>query len=193
MPHKFIQSIPQHAKRVFKGVLFEVWQWEQEMFDGTMRTFEAVKRPDYAGVIPILENGKVVLLEQQQPGSRIFFSFPGGRVDEGETPLEAAQRELREEAGLEAREWMTWKQFQPHAKYVFEVHIFIARQCYTIGVPTMPEEEKIVVHERNFDELLELADQEDLFRGDAMRIDFLRAKYNKEERERLRRLFYGST
>ncbi len=191
MAHTFSYGIPPHAKRVFKGVLFEVWQWEQEIFDGTKRTFEVVKRSDYAGVVPILENGKMVVLEQRQPNSIIFFSFPGGRVDEGETPLEAARRELREEAGIEAGEYMLWKRYQPHAKYVFEVNIFIARKCRTVGIPTMPEEESIVVHEFDFDELIELVDREDLFRGDAMRIDFLRAKYDRNERDILRKLFYG--
>ena len=192
MPHKFSQGIPDYATRVFKGVLFEVWQWKQKMFDGSTQTYEAVRRPDYAGIIPILENGKFVVIEQQQPGSKAFYSFPGGRVDQGETPETAAARELREEAGLATDSLELWKQYQPHMKYVFEVYIYIARGCRQIGIPSLPAEEKITVHEYTFDEVIELSDQEDLFRGDGMRIDFLRAKYDKGAREKLKRLLYST-
>jgi hypothetical protein len=46
-------SIPTDAKMIFKGKLFEVWQWEQKMFDGSVETFEHLKRPNMAVVIPI--------------------------------------------------------------------------------------------------------------------------------------------
>lgn len=150
MAHRFVQGIPPHATRVFKGVLFEVWQWEQEMFDGSKRTFEAVKRPDYAGVIPILESGKFVVLEQEQPGSKPFYSFPGGRVDENETPEDAAKRELREEAGVAPGRLVLWKHYQPYVKYVFDVYVYIAHECRRVGMPTMPEEERITVHAYTF-------------------------------------------
>ena len=36
-------KVPKQAKRVFKGVIFDVYQWEQEMFDGTKEIFEKLK------------------------------------------------------------------------------------------------------------------------------------------------------
>jgi len=191
MPHKFFQGIPSHAKRVFKGVLFEVWQWEQEIFDGTKRTFEAVKRQDYAEAIPVLENGKIVVIEQQQPHLKSFYSFIGGRVDAGETPLNAARRELREESGLESPEFFLWKRIQPYQKVIFEGSHYIARRCRYVGEPTMPEEEKITIHEMEFDELIRFVNECDTFRGMQSQGDFVRAKYDETERERLKKLFYG--
>jgi len=38
------KGIPSNAKLAFKGVIFEVWQWEQEMFDGTTEIFERIWR-----------------------------------------------------------------------------------------------------------------------------------------------------
>ena len=69
------------------------------MFNGTFQTFEMLKRPGTAMVIPVLENGKIVLTKQTQPNRHAFFGFAGGRVDKDETPLQAAIRELKEETG----------------------------------------------------------------------------------------------
>src|SRR3989344_4677291 len=109
-------SIPNHAKKVFKGVIFDVYQWEQKMFDGSVDTFERLKRPDTVVVFPVLPNGKIILTEQEQPGSRVFIGATGGRVDEGEGILEAAKRELLEESGYTAEEFTLWDARQPIGK-----------------------------------------------------------------------------
>lgn len=54
-----------------------------------------------AGVI-LVESGKVALIERYRAGSH-YFVFPGGGVDEGETPEKAAVRETEEELGLQVR------------------------------------------------------------------------------------------
>ena len=48
-----LKPIPKDARCVFKGVIFEVWQWEQKMFDGSMATFERIKRPDTVVIIQL--------------------------------------------------------------------------------------------------------------------------------------------
>ncbi len=93
------QPLPTNAKRVFKGVLFDIYQWEQAGYDGQIKIFEKAKRADSAMVIPVTSEGKIILCEQEQPGKHQFTGLIGGRLDQGEGPLEAAKRELLEEAG----------------------------------------------------------------------------------------------
>src|SRR3989344_90768 len=94
------QPIPENAKRVFRGVIFDVYQWEQEMYDGTRTIFEKLKRPDTVVVFRVLPDGKIILTEQEQPGGKgPFIGATGGRVDEGEDILAVAKRELLEESG----------------------------------------------------------------------------------------------
>jgi 8-oxo-dGTP pyrophosphatase MutT (NUDIX family) len=131
------------------------------------------------------------MLEQQQPGTRAFYSFVGGRVDAGETPEAAARRELREEAGMEAGTLVLWRHTQPFQKVVFEGYEFVARNCCYVGAPTLPKEEHIIIHEMTFEEVIELVSESHLFRGDHLKPDFLRAKYDRHAKEELRKQLYG--
>ncbi len=80
-PPKSKQPIPGNARLVFKGVIFDVYQWEQELFDGTKTTFEKLKRPDTVVVFPVLPNGKILLTKQEQPGKEPFIGATGGRAE----------------------------------------------------------------------------------------------------------------
>ncbi len=86
--------MPENAKRVYKGVIFDTYQWEVEGYDGSKKIFEKVKRADTVMEIAVTEEGKIILSKQEQPGRSPFIGCLGGRVDEGERPLEAAKREL---------------------------------------------------------------------------------------------------
>ena len=68
------------------------------MFDGHEVVFEKIKRPDTVLVLPVFDDGRILLVEEEQPGSKPGIGTPGGRVDDGEGILEAAKRELREES-----------------------------------------------------------------------------------------------
>ncbi|HVS79005.1 MAG TPA: NUDIX domain-containing protein, partial [Candidatus Saccharimonadales bacterium] len=97
--------IPVNAKKVFDGKIFDVYQWPQKMYDGTTETFEMLKRPNTVVVLAI-KDGELVILKQSQPNlQNEFMDFPGGRADEGETPLESAKRELLEETGMTFKNW----------------------------------------------------------------------------------------
>lgn len=65
-----------------------------------------VENPDWVNVIALTKENEVVLIEQFRYGvERIILELPGGLIDEGEKPEEAAKRELLEETGFSARKW----------------------------------------------------------------------------------------
>ena len=145
-----------NARRVFKGVMFDVYQWEQELFDGTTATYEALRRPDTAIVFPVLADGKILLTKQQQSGSRPFIGGAGGRIEEGESALEGAKRELREETGYEADEWILWDAVQPVGKLDWAVYSFIAKGLRKVGDMDLDPGEKIELYPVTFDEFLDI-------------------------------------
>ncbi|MFH1534525.1 MAG: NUDIX domain-containing protein [Patescibacteria group bacterium] len=112
------QPIPKNAKKVFSGILFDVYQWNQKLFDGKETTFEKLVRPDTVVIFPILEDGRILLTKQEQPGKVPFIGATGGRVDKGEDILEAAKRELLEESGYEAAEFVLWDAQHPTSKLI---------------------------------------------------------------------------
>lgn len=60
-------KLPENAKCVFKGVLFDIYQWEQEMFDGTYSIFEKVVRLPSSQIIATTPENKIILLDEEQP------------------------------------------------------------------------------------------------------------------------------
>lgn len=93
--------IPPKADCVFRGEIYEVHQWLQKMPDGSVKTFEMLRRPDTVMVIALDEAGDVLVIDEEQPGGIVRKNhLPVGRVDSSdESVLAAAQRELREETG----------------------------------------------------------------------------------------------
>ena len=71
--------------------------------DGRRVSFHAVRVPAVAYVLPLLDDGRVVLLRQYRPivGEELW-ELPAGTIEAGESPETCARRELREEAGYEA-------------------------------------------------------------------------------------------
>lgn len=150
------QPIPSKAKEVFAGEIFSVYQWEQQMFDGSTTTFEKLKRPNTIGVVPVTQKEKIVITEQEQPGMEQFYSLAGGRIDQGETVAEAAHRELREETGMEAAELVPWFALRPYDKIEWIIYVVIARGCWPVGELQLDAGEKISTLELSFTEFKQI-------------------------------------
>lgn len=152
-----VDLIPQQAELKFKGELFDVYQWPQEMFDGSMATFEMLRREDTVEVVAIKDD-KIVVTYQTQPCQDWFYAYPGGRHDNpAENELDAAKRELREEAGMIFRDWKLVDVKQPYSKMDWLVYTFVATGFESQGDLILDAGEKIKVLEVTFDELQELA------------------------------------
>ena len=182
------QPIPDHAKKVFSGILFDVYQWQQKMFDGSTATFEKLKRPDTVVVFPVLADGRILLTEQEQPGKEPFIGATGGRVDAGEENLTAAKRELLEESGYEAAEFILWDAQHPLSKVDWVVFTFIAKGLTKVADIHLDAGEKITMKPVTFDEMIDLGTNHGFAEREIIQ-KLLEAKYDKKKREELRKLF----
>lgn len=184
------QPIPPHARRVFRGVIFDVYQWEQPAYDGTVKLFEKLKRPDTAVVIPVTAEGKIIVSRQEQPGKIPFVGCLGGRVDAGENALEAARRELLEESGFVSDDWTLFDAVQPTSKIEWVVYTFIARNCKKIAEQALDGAEKIELSLVDFDEFTGIVTDEH-FGEQEIKIRFLEARNDPEKIELLRKKILG--
>jgi len=147
-------KLPANAKLVFKGNIFDTYQWEQDLYDGSTDTFEMLKRPNTIQIIPTA-NHKVFISNESQPSKGKFFTLLGGRQEDGEDPLETAKRELLEEAGMESDDWELWQVTEPYTKIEWEIYIYIAKNCRKTGQQNLDAGEKIEILELSFDQFVE--------------------------------------
>lgn len=173
------RKIPKHAKRVYKGIIFDVYQWQQKMFDGKYQTFEALKRPNTVEVLAE-QNGKIILGRQKQPNKNWFYSLFGGRQDRDETPLQTAKRELKEEAGFVSKDWELLNIYEPHFKIDWKIYFYVARNCQKSGKQKLDTGEQIIIKKVSFNQFMEIIDNEN-FWGDQIANDIFRIKQNKKK------------
>lgn len=97
--------------------------------DGRVHDFYVIEAPDWINVIPLTDDGLVVLIEQYRHGTgEISLEIPGGMIDAGESPRDAAARELLEETGYEASEVTLLGRTRPNPALQDNwIHTFVAR------------------------------------------------------------------
>lgn len=183
-------QLPFNANLVFKGKIFEVLQWEQKMYNGTVETFEKLRRTNTAQVIPVIGD-KILIQTQEQPDKpHPFNSLSGGRCEEGEEPLTAAKRELLEETGYVSDDWMLWREENPVSKIIWTVYTYIARNCYFKQPPHLDAGEKITVRLISFDEFLMLSEDPAFYERKDLYCALIRARFDKKFKEEFYNLFF---
>lgn len=152
-------KVPHEAKKVFNGILFDVYQWKQKVFDGSIDIYEMVGTKPSNSIIAITGK-KIIVLDQEQPGTKPFVSLPGGRTEEGENEKLAAKRELLEETGYVSEEFELWFTANEHTKIDAESDIWIAKNCKRTSEQSLDKGEKIKVNLIEFDNFLNLVRDE---------------------------------
>jgi len=180
-------KIPKIAKKVFTGKIFDVFQWQQKMFDGSFQTFERIKRPDTVQVIAI-EEGKILICRETQPDRPEGYTLIGGRVDPGEDALTAAKRELKEESGYESEDWELWRTYTPDSKIEWDIYVYIARGCKKTSEQDLDSGEKIIIEKVDIDGLVKVMESP-MFSGTEIAYHILSMNLNGEIDEFRKKLF----
>lgn len=113
--------------------------------DSSEHTFFVVENPDWVNIIALTKNEEVVLIEQFRHGAEeIILEIPGGMLDKDETPETAARRELLEETGFEAEEFIYLGKSQPNpAIQNNTIYHFLAKDCEKTGETSFDEHESV--------------------------------------------------
>jgi ADP-ribose pyrophosphatase len=106
--------------------------------------YYAIQLPDYVLIFPEMEDGSIRMLRQYRHGlRRVCLGFPGGAIEPGETPLDAARRELREELGMIAGAWHSVGALRTNGNQGCNTaHLFRATACRVVEAPGAPDMEQ---------------------------------------------------
>jgi ADP-ribose pyrophosphatase len=116
-------------EELLKGNFLHVVRDTVRLPDGGAATREYVLHPGAVAIVPLLDDGRIVLERQyRHPTRQVMIEIPAGKLDEGEEPLACGQRELLEETGYVAREWAHAFTVYPTVAYSDEaIHVWFAR------------------------------------------------------------------
>ena len=114
---------------LLSGGFLEVRRDNVLLPDGAAATREFVQHPGAVAIIPILDDGRLVLVRQHRyPLGKVLLEFPAGKLEAGEDQLVCAARELQEETGFVAREWAYAGEIHNAAAYSSEsIWLWFAR------------------------------------------------------------------
>ena len=125
-----LREIRTGSEEIFNGVILHVQRDTVRLPNGSEAIREVIRHIGAVCVIPVLENGDVVMERQYRyPLDRVILEIPAGKLDAAdEDRFSAIQRELREETGYTADEWTVLGDFHPAPAYSDEfITMYMAR------------------------------------------------------------------
>ena len=131
------------SQEIFDGVILHLFKDTVQLPNGKSATREVIRHVGAVGVIPITDDGKVIVERQfRYPLNRVITEIPAGKLDSfTEDRLFAAKRELEEETGYTATEWIEIGDYYPAAAYCDErITLYLARGL-TLGQRHLDEDE----------------------------------------------------
>jgi len=142
MKAKLLSSRPRHS-----NPLFSVRE-ERAVEPGGVKILRyVVHHGGSAVILPLDSRGRILLVRQYRlAGRRPLWELPAGRIDPGETPLQAARRELAEETGLRARRWKKLAEFYPSPGFLTEKMTIYLAAGVRMGEACPMEDERIECH-----------------------------------------------
>jgi ADP-ribose pyrophosphatase len=126
-----MENIPMETRNraiLFQGLVVDIEQMEVRIGEKGWHTYQVVRHPGGAAVLPLHEDGTVTLIRQLRPAVDAFMlEAPAGRLEPGEMPSGCALRELAEETGLASRKLASLGVLHPSPGVFDEViHLFLA-------------------------------------------------------------------
>lgn len=166
------------SETIASGGMLNVKRDQVRLYNGNTSQREYVIHPGAVVVVPILPNGNVILERQfRYPLHQVFIELPAGKIDQGEDTLVTGQRELLEETGFTANEWVKLGHQHPCIGYSNEViHMYLARGLQA-GNHQRDEDESLEVFEAPFESCIEMIQNGEITDGKTIVALFFVEKY----------------
>lgn len=136
-------SILNHEKQ-YQGHAFDVAKVHVRLPDGRERDYDLVEHGDSVTILPLGEEGNIYFVNQHRIGAgEELLELPAGVLNDSETPLECAKREIREEIGMAAKHFQKLGGFFLAPGYTDEyMTVFLATGLY--DSPLDPDDDEFL-------------------------------------------------
>ena len=143
-------------KKIFDGEVIKLRIDTVTTPSGNSATREIVEHPGGVCILPLDENGNVIMEWQyRHPFTSLLYELPAGKLIKGEDPLECGKRELEEETGLCAKEYISLGKIYPTPGFCTEIiHLYLARNLYK-GSKNPDEDEFIELEAEPLEKLVD--------------------------------------
>lgn len=132
------------SKIIYSGPVFGIRRDEVIEPGGVRTTREVITHSGSVVVLPVLEDGRVLLIRQYRHAARAFlWELVAGRIDEGESPRKAAARELIEETGYRAKRFRIFLDFYPSPGFLEEKMFILLAEGLSEGIAQPEKDERI--------------------------------------------------
>jgi ADP-ribose pyrophosphatase len=163
---------------IASGGMLTVKRDQVRLPNGNSSQREYILHPGAVVMVPLLPNGNLVLERQFRYAlHQVFIELPAGKIDASESVLETGQRELLEETGYRANEWVKLGAVHPCIGYSNEViHIYLARGL-TAGNHQRDEDETLQVFEASLASCLKMVEAGEITDSKTITALFFAEKY----------------
>jgi ADP-ribose pyrophosphatase len=145
------------SKKVFDGKLLHVYSDMAELPDQTTSIREWIKHPGASAVVPVFEDGTIMLLQQfRYPPKKTFIEVPAGKIDPGEDKESTAERELFEESGIKCEHMEKVGSFYPAIGYADEIIYVYAAWGLTEEAQAVDDDEFLLKYRIPFSKALKM-------------------------------------
>jgi len=142
------------SQTIYTGKVFGIRRDEVIEPSGVRTTREMITHPGSVVVLPVLPDGRILLIQQYRHAAKQYlWELVAGRIDEGETAREAAERELIEETGYRAKRFEMFLDFFPTPGFLEEQMFLFLADGLTPGKASPEDDEKIISRAYNYKQL----------------------------------------
>jgi len=144
----------------YRGKSFSFVVEDITLPNGASTKMAIVRHPGSTGIVPLLEDGTIVLTYQYRHAvGKYLLEIPAGTMEPDESPLNCAKRELEEEIGLVAKEFIKLSEIHILPAYSDEkIHVYLARD-FTTSTQNLDHDEIIDVVKYPFEEVVRMIDE----------------------------------
>jgi ADP-ribose pyrophosphatase len=153
--HLFEQKIS--SEEIYNGKIVNLTKDTVLLENNKTALREVIHHNGGVGILPLLEDNKVILVKQfRYPYDKVLYEIPAGKLEKGENPLECGKRELTEETGYNAEEFIFLGEIYPTPAYNTEIITIYLAKGLTLSKQHLDDDEFLDTEIFTLEELREM-------------------------------------